>query len=386
MRQALSLAERGRGSTWPNPVVGAVIVKGGRVLARGFHRHAGGPHGEIDALARVGHRAPGATLYVTLEPCCHAGRTGPCTAPIIRAGIARVVVGCRDLNPLVSGGGIARLRRAGVRVDVGCLEDEASAQNRGFFSWIRDGRPWVTLKVAATLDGFIAESPPTTPGRIRWITGDRARRVAHELRARHDALLVGAQTIIADDPRLTVRLPGRRAMRTAPLRVVLDGLLRTPPDARLLSARGRPSPLVVGARPDRGPLRALQARRAAALQRAGADVLLLPGDREGRLPIHEVLAALGARGIQSVLVEGGSHVLGAFIGAGLVDQVAWFVAPRLAGAGVPAVSGVPHPWTETLALGPLSARSLDGDILLTADVIRPAHVGHGRHSRRRSSL
>src|SRR5262245_17461438 len=174
MRSALELAEKGRGATRPNPVVGAVLVRGGRVLARGFHRRAGGPHAEIEALARVNFRAPGATLYVTLEPCCHRGRTGPCTEPIIRAGIARVVVGCRDVNPLVSGRGIARLRRAGIDVAIGCREDECFAQNRAFFVWIRERRPRVTLKIAATLDGFIAEGRPR--GRIQWITGPAARR------------------------------------------------------------------------------------------------------------------------------------------------------------------------------------------------------------------
>jgi len=201
MGQAMRLAELGRGATRPNPAVGAVLVKGGKVLARGYHRKAGLPHAEIEALAQLGMRAPGATLYVTLEPCCHRGRTGPCTDSILRSGIRRVVVGCCDENPLVSGRGIAVMRRAGLRVDAGCLKDECRRQNRAFFSWIRNKRPWVTLKVAATLDGCIGDrKEKQRTGSERWITGSAARAAAHELRAKHDAVLVGVGTVLAADP------------------------------------------------------------------------------------------------------------------------------------------------------------------------------------------
>lgn len=359
MRAALALAERARGATAPNPVVGAIIVRDGRVLARGWHRRAGLPHAEIEALARVGFRAPGATMYVTLEPCCHVGRTGPCTTPIIDAGIARVVVGCLDANPRVSGRGIRRLRRAGLRVDVGCLEAECREQNRGFFRTIRDGRPWVTLKVAATLDGFIAERTRRRRRAPQWITGARARRVAHELRAAHDAVLVGAGTVADDDPQLTVRLPGARRQ---PLRVVLDGRLRTRPGARVLAARG--SALVIGAAGATGE------RRARALRRAGAEVVLLPA-RGGAIALDRVLRALADRGVQSVLVEGGSRVLGAFIAARAVDRACWFLAPRLVGAGVPAVSGPGLDWSAPLALGPPTLRTIaGGDVLVTADAVK----------------
>jgi len=244
MRRALALAERGRGDTRPNPVVGAVIVRGGRVLAEGYHHRAGEPHGEIDALNHLGGRAPGATIYVNLEPCCHTGRTGPCTSALIAAGVRRVVVGCLDPNPRVDGRGVRRLRRAGVRVDVGCLEDACRETNRGFFVWVRERRPLVTLKVAATLDGFIAG----VGGAPAWITGPDARRAAHGLRAAHDAVLVGAGTVRSDDPRLTVRLPAARA-RARPMRVVLDGKLTTPPRARVLRREsGLPPTLVIGAR------------------------------------------------------------------------------------------------------------------------------------------
>jgi diaminohydroxyphosphoribosylaminopyrimidine deaminase/5-amino-6-(5-phosphoribosylamino)uracil reductase len=360
MRAAMREADRARGHTRPNPAVGALLVRGGKVLARGRTQAAGGRHAEIDALARA-RDARGATLYTTLEPCCHTGRTGPCTAAIRQAGVARVVVGCRDLNPQVSGKGIARLRRIGIRVDVGCLEAECFAQNRAFFRWIREGRPWVTLKVAATLDGFIAPRPPRPRG-IHWITGPAARSAAHELRAAHDAVLVGAGTVLADDPRLTVR---NGSAGPQPLRVVLDGQLRTPVSAKLLKQEG-PRPLLVGsARPRDGG----QARRHKALLRAGADVLLLPSGRDGAVAVPALLAALAEREVQSLLVEGGSRVLGAFIAARAADAVAWFLAPRLAGAGVPVVEGPGLDWGAPLALAPPTVKAVGHDLLVTADVI-----------------
>jgi diaminohydroxyphosphoribosylaminopyrimidine deaminase/5-amino-6-(5-phosphoribosylamino)uracil reductase len=362
MRAAMALAERGRGTTRPNPVVGALVVgKDGRVLARGYHRRAGGPHAEIDALAGLGGgRARGATLYVTLEPCCHTGRTGPCTAEVIRAGIARVVVGCRDLNPRVNGRGITRLRRAGIKVEVGCLEGECFAQNRAFFRWIREGRPWVTLKVASTLDGFIGEK--RAPG--RWITGPAARAVAHQLRATHDAVLVGVGTVVADDPQLTARQDSRPSA-VQPLRVVLDGHLRTPPDARILRADPETPALLVGvASPgDRGLL-----RRQRLLTQAGAELLLVPG-KSGRVPLPALLQALARRGVQSILVEGGSKVLGAFIAARAADSVAWFLAPRLAGGGVPIVEGPGLDWGAPLVLTPPTVRPVGQDLLVTAEVV-----------------
>ena len=360
MRRALALAERGRGTTRPNPVVGAVVARGGRVLAEGFHRSAAGPHAEVNALARLRPGAGrGATLYVNLEPCCHTGRTGPCTDAILEAGIARVVVGCRDPNPLVDGRGVARLRRAGVRVDVGCLEAESRAANRAFAVWARARRPLVTLKAAASLDGFIAPGAGARPRRRRapvWLTGPEARQVAHELRAAHDAIVVGSGTVLADDPRLTVRLPrGASGAKSVPTRVVLDGRLRTPADARVL---GRGAATIIFTR------RGVSTARVRALRAAGAEVVELAPVR-GRLPVAAVLRALAARDIQSVLVEGGAAVHGSFIEAGLVDDVALFVAPRLLGGGVPLAAGLGRALAEGWALGPISARAVGGDILLT---------------------
>jgi diaminohydroxyphosphoribosylaminopyrimidine deaminase/5-amino-6-(5-phosphoribosylamino)uracil reductase len=372
MRRALALAEQGRGDTRPNPVVGAVIVRDGQMLAEGYHHRAGDAHGEVDALSHIGGRAPGATIYVNLEPCCHTGRTGPCTTALIAAGIRRVVVGCLDPNPRVDGCGVSRLRRAGVRVDVGCLEDECRAANRAFLVWVRDRRPLVTLKAAATLDGFIA----AVGGAPAWITGAAARQGAHRLRAVHDAILVGAGTVRSDDPQLTVRLrPSASASASAsawssaspsrdqPLRVVLDGRLTTPPGARVLRrTRGGPATLVLGAR-------GAEPRRIRALERAGAEVVLLAAGRGGRLPLARVLAELGRRDIQSLLVEGGAQIHGALIDARLVDRVAVFVAPKLVGAGVPIARGRGVPVSGALTLGPLAVEAVGDDLLIRADVL-----------------
>ena len=369
MAQALRLAELGRGATKPNPVVGAVLVKGGKVLARGFHRRAGLPHAEIEALSQLGMRAPGATLYVSLEPCCHRGRTGPCTEQILASGIRRVVVGCCDENPLVSGRGIAILRRAGLRVEAGCLKDECRQQNRAFFSWVRSKRPWVTLKVASTLDGCIGDRQEKgRHGSERWITGHRAREAAHAMRAQHDAVLVGVGTILADDPRLTVRLPGSATKKGAgPLRIVLDSHLRTPPTAALLGEASAKAPMIVAAKP-RKVDRALLARQRK-LEAAGAEIWFAPASRDGRTTLTAVLRQLALREVQSLLVEGGSRIHGAFVSAGVVDSVALFLAPRLVGSGVPVVEGPGLDWRKPATLGPLSVRALGDDILITADVV-----------------
>jgi diaminohydroxyphosphoribosylaminopyrimidine deaminase/5-amino-6-(5-phosphoribosylamino)uracil reductase len=396
MREALALAELGRGQTRPNPVVGALLVRGGRVLARGYHRRAGLPHAEIEALSRKRVRAQGATMYVTLEPCCHQGRTGPCTDAILAAGVRRVVVGCCDENPLISGRGVMQLRRAGIRVDVGCLDHECRRQNRAFFRWVRAHRPWVTLKVATTLDGFIGsghlsrgepagsagrapsrEGLGTLPGfpcqskrdpSARFVSGKAARAHAHLLRSQHDAVLVGVGTVLADNPRLTVRLPGSAGL--SPLRVILDGHLRTPPSARLIRQLGTPPLLIIAAQPREGASDAAALLgRARALRRAGAEVLLLPADRAGRIPIRSVLRALADAGVQSLLVEGGSRVHGAFISAALVDSVAFFVAPSLVGAGRPIAEGPGLDWRTPLKLGPFEVCTVGEDVLLQADVL-----------------
>jgi diaminohydroxyphosphoribosylaminopyrimidine deaminase/5-amino-6-(5-phosphoribosylamino)uracil reductase len=313
MRRALALAEQGRGRTSPNPVVGAVLVRDGTIVGEGFHERYGGPHAEVMALRAAGEQARGATLYVTLEPCCHVGLTGPCTEAILAAGVRRVVAATIDPNALVSGKGIALLRAAGVEVEVGLLEPEAREQNRFYLRWITTGLPFVGLKWAMSADGRIA----TRTGDAKYLTGETARALVHRLRAEWDAVLVGVGTVATDDPELTVRLVEGRN----PLRVVLDSRLRTPPTARLLKAPG--STLVVGALP-------LDAEKARALEAAGAEVVGVPAF-EGRVDIRSLLRLLGNRRLTSVLVEGGAEVHASFFRAGAVDEVHGFVAPLVIG-------------------------------------------------------
>jgi diaminohydroxyphosphoribosylaminopyrimidine deaminase/5-amino-6-(5-phosphoribosylamino)uracil reductase len=364
MRRALALARRGAGTTKPNPMVGAVVVRRGRILAEGFHRRPGQAHAEVEALARLGGRAPGATIYVSLEPCAHTGRTPPCTTALLAAGVARVVVGVRDPNPLVDGQGIARLRRGGVQVDVGCLEDECRDLNRAFFTWVSQKRPLVTLKVAATWDGFIADRRERKVVAPAWLTGPEARAAAQGMRAAHDAVLVGATTVRDDDPLLTDRRPprrGRTKRARQPLRVVLDGRLSISPRARLVTSAAETPTLVVGAR-------GAAVARVKALTNAGAEVALLPA-RAGRVPIRALLAHLAARDVQSLLVEGGAEIHGAFIAAGLVDRVAFFLAPRLLGGGLSIAAGPGRPVANALVLGQSRLRRLGSDLLIEADVI-----------------
>jgi diaminohydroxyphosphoribosylaminopyrimidine deaminase/5-amino-6-(5-phosphoribosylamino)uracil reductase len=325
MSRALALAARGLGQTFPNPPVGAVFVRSGRVVGEGFHRRAGMPHAEVEALRAAGRRARGAVLYVTLEPCSHFGRTPPCVEALLPLGLARVVVAIPDPNPRVRGRGIARLRRAGVPVTVGVGADEARVLLEGYRSWMLRGRPLVTLKLATTLDGRIAAAT----GDARWITGAPARRLAHALRDVSDAVLVGAGTVRADDPRLTCRLAGGHD----PIRVVLaSAALGLPRRARLL-ARGGPPTWIVAPR-------GTSATRVEALRRRGIEVVLVPANR-GRIGFADVVQALGARGITSLLVEGGGTVAAAALRARMVDRIVLFVAPAiLGGDGVPAVQAL----------------------------------------------
>jgi len=360
MARALELAARGRGTVAPNPLVGAVVVRDGRVVGEGWHQVAGGPHAEVAALADAGPLAAGSTVFVTLEPCAHTGRTPPCTAALLAARVARVVVAVPDPNP-VAAGGAEVLRAAGVPVDVGLLGDEAARQNRAFLFAVTRGRPLVVLKAAVSLDGRIAAADGTS----RWITGPQARARAHELRADAGAVLVGAGTALADDPRLTVRLPGWAGRQ--PLRVVLDGRARLPLTAAVLDGEA-PTLVVVG--PDADPA------RVAALRAAGADVATAPAEAAAPIPAATAAAApvspaarvapapapaapldpaavlglLHGRGVRSVLVEGGAGVAGAFVRAGLVDELVVFVAPLLLGArGHPLLAG---DGIATLADGP----------------------------------
>ncbi len=315
MRRALSLAARAAGETNPNPLVGCVIVRRGRIVGEGYHRRAGGPHAEILALEQAGARARGATLYVNLEPCAHQGRTPPCAPPVAAAGLARVVAAIRDPNPRVSGRGFALLRRAGIDCDVGVMESEARRLNERFLVACREQRPFVLLKAALTLDGRIA----TASGDSKWITSAAERRAARRLRRLHDAVLVGIGTALADDPLL---LPSPRLARPYH-RVVLDADLRLSPEGRLArSSRSQPVLLLCRRR--------ASARRRQALARRGVVAIDVPA-HGGRLRLRAVLRALWRRGITSVMVEGGSEVLGSFLAERLYDKVALFRAPLLLG-------------------------------------------------------
>ncbi len=314
MARALRLAERGRYTTAPNPRVGCVLVRGGEVVGEGWHERAGGPHAEIVALAAAGAAAEGATAYVSLEPCCHHGRTGPCTEALIEAGVARVVYSAGDPNPRVAGEGADRLRAAGIEVAGGLLAAQSERLNAGFVMRMRHGRPRVTLKTASSLDGATAMAS----GESRWITGEAARRDVQRLRAASGAILTGIGTVLADDPRLTVRGEAFGAAALQPLRVVLDSRLRTPADAQVLTGAG--ALLVHGptaARPDALP--------------AGARCVAVPSGHAG-LDLGAVLALLAEREVNDVLLEAGPELCGAFLDAGLVDELVIYLAPHIMGS------------------------------------------------------
>jgi diaminohydroxyphosphoribosylaminopyrimidine deaminase/5-amino-6-(5-phosphoribosylamino)uracil reductase len=322
MRMALRLAAKGVGRTSPNPAVGAVLVRGGKVVGRGVHRAAGLPHAEVEAIRDAGSAANGADLYVTLEPCCHVGRTGPCTEAILSAGIRRVAAAMKDPNPLVSGRGIAALRRAGLTAVAGLFEEEARSLNRPYCRWIVSGKPFVTLKLAMSLDGQIAAFTGTS----RWITGVESRRMVHRMRAGADAVLVGGETFRKDDPLLTSRIPGGRDPRRIILTSRLSGIA-----GRRLFGGGNGEILVVCPRE-------VSDREAERVVSLGGRVLRLPS-RGGRISAEVFLRALGKEGVTSLLVEGGGRTAGWLVSAGAVDRFVFFLAPLLLGEGIRAVQG-----------------------------------------------
>jgi len=355
MHLAVREAEKGVGRTSPNPPVGAVLVKNGRVIARGHHARAGGPHAEVVALRAAGSRAEGADLYTTLEPCNHWGKTPPCSLAILEAGVQRVFIGSRDPNPVVKGRGVARLRRAGVEVVSGVLGAECDALGAPWFRYITSGRPFVTLKAAVTLDGKIA----TRTGDSRWITGEAARAEVHRLRDRVDAVLVGAGTARADDPLLTARLP--RGKGHDPVRVVLDARLALPPSLQLFHVASKALTLV--------------ATTSAAARAFGPGVEIVRcKERGGLVDLDDLLARLAARGVTHLLVEGGAEVHQAFLEARLVDRVALFLSPKLLGGGKDWLAGAgPERMADALRLDAVEVRRVGDDVLVSGDpVFAPA--------------
>ncbi len=352
MKQALRLAQRGK--TSPNPMVGAVVVNTARIVGEGYHPRAGEPHAEVFALREAGELAKGAELYVNLEPCCHHGRTPPCTDAILAAGIRKVYAAMLDPSPNVNGKGAEVLRAAGVEVEVGLLNDRAAELNRGYIKRVNTGMPFVLWKAAMTLDGKIA----TRTGDSKWVTGEKARRYVRRLRSRSDAVLTGVGTVLADDPELTAR--GVRGS-VNPLRVVADSTASTPPAARVLNSRARTIIAVSDAAPE---------ERVAALREAGAEVVVLPKSPAG-VDLHALLVYLGQLGLNEVLLESGGRIAASALEAGLVDRGLVFIAPKIVG-GRDAVTPVEGEGVElmsqALGVSKLRVRRFGEDLALEFDL------------------
>lgn len=350
MKRALTLARRARGKTSPNPMVGAVLVKAGKVIAEAYHRKAGTPHAEALALEIAGKKANGSTLYVTLEPCCHSNkRTPPCASAIVTAGIKRVFVAMQDPNPLVSGKGVTLLEKAGIKVDSGLLEQEAMACNYAYIKHISTGMPFVTLKTAVTMDGKIA----TPEGQSKWITGPVARGLVHRMRSESDAIMTAIGTVVADDPRLTARTRGGRN----PVRVIIDPDLKISMHSNVLHTP--PETLLVTSSP--------KARKLSQLKARGIGIL----EFRGALDMGWLMTKLGAMGITSVLAEGGASFNWRCLDSGIVDRVAMFMAPRIIG-GTDSLSCVGgksfRPLEDAIELDNMKTRMVGNDLLITADV------------------
>lgn len=350
MQLAIQVAASANGRTWPNPMVGAVVVNHGRIAGIGAHLKAGEPHAEVHALSMAGDEAKGGTLYVTLEPCSHYGRTPPCADRVIESGVRRVVVAMPDPNPLVAGRGVERIRQAGIAVDVGVLEEESRQMNEVWLTSMLQKRPFVWAKAAMTLDGKIAASS----GDSKWITGEAARRQVHRLRDAADAILVGVGTVIADNPLLTTRLPegGRN-----PVRVVLDSHLRIPESAQVLGPEA-PTIVVCGPHAD--------TEKRVRLEKRGIDMVEV-ALADGKLDLKQVLVELHKREVTLLLVEGGSEVHGSFLAAQLIDKVTMFIAPKLIGGTGPtpvAGNGLPR-MSDAIELQNTNVEMFGNDLAIT---------------------
>lgn len=356
MKMALDLAEKGRGFTSPNPMVGAVVVKDGKVAGKGYHEAAGKPHAEVNAIDDAKACAGGATLYVTLEPCNHFGKTSPCTEKILASGIKRVVAAARDPNPDVKGDGVEFLRSKGVEVVVGICEKEAKRQNEVFFKYIKTKRPFVTVKCASTLDGKIA----TRTGDSKWVTGEEARQFVHRLRHFTDAIMVGIDTVKKDDPKLTTRLDGIKGLN--PVRIILDSRLSISEDAFVLQRNsGSDTILIV----TDSALDAALLRKKAKFEEKGIRIIESP-TKGNLIDLDFLMGRLGSIGITSLLIEGGSRVIASAFSAGIVDKIFFFFAPRiLGGDGVTICSGPgPALMSDSIPVKEVSIQRFGNDILI----------------------
>ncbi len=364
MNRALTLAELAKGRTSPNPLVGAVVVKDGKIIAEGYHKKAGGPHAEIHALDAAGENAQGATLYVNLEPCCHWGRTPPCTNAIIKSGIANVYLAHLDPNPKVAGKGIKELEAAGIKTAVGVCAEAAETLNEVYIKHISTGYPFVILKTAMSLDGKIA----TSTGESQWITSEASREKAHEIRDQVDAIIVGIGTILSDDPVLTTRLPNKKGKD--PIRIVLDSHARTPLTARVINPNSL-AEVIIAVTPH------APKEKIAQLKERHAEVIVIP-DKDGRVCFKTLMQTLGARGITSVLVEGGGKVNASVLESGEVDKVMCFIAPKIIGGrkapGIINGDGIKR-LIDAPELQRLSVTQLDNDLLIEGYITKKCLQG-----------
>jgi diaminohydroxyphosphoribosylaminopyrimidine deaminase/5-amino-6-(5-phosphoribosylamino)uracil reductase len=350
MEKALILARRGLGKTSPNPMVGALVVKGRKILGKGYHRKYGGAHAEVNALRNAKADVRGASIYVTLEPCCHHGLTPPCVDALIGAGISRVVIGTPDPNPRVNGKGIQSLLNNGIQVKVGILEERCRELNEAYFKYITNGIPFVTLKFAQSLDGRIA----TKTGDSQWISSPESLRLGHTLRSMHDGVLVGIGTILVDDPGLTVRL----AKGKNPRRIIIDGKLRIPLRAKVLNDEGVDKTIIVATERASG-------EKAQSLKNLGAEILWARENQRGKVDMDDLLGKLGRMGITSVLVEGGAEIITSFLRERLADKIVIVMAPKLIGEGIEAVGNLEiRDLDEALQISRMKMRRLGGDIVI----------------------
>ncbi len=356
MEQAINLARKGEGYTSPNPMVGALVVKEGKIIGQGYHQQYGGPHAEVHALQEAGQAAEGATIYVTLEPCSHYGKTPPCAERVIKSGIKKAVIAMEDPNPIVAGRGIKKLQEAGIEVEVGLLKDEAVKLNEIFIKYITTDYPFVYLKTAQTTDGYLA----TKTGDAKWISNEMSRERGHQIRHKVDAILVGIGTVLSDDPRLTTRLPNQEGKDS--MRVILDARLEIPTTAKVLNHDSPATTLIVtGEKVDK-------VKRTLVTAKQNVEILTLPLNSEGRIPLADLLRNLHSRGISSILVEGGGRVNHSFLHAGLGDRLYTFITPKILGGedGVAPFSGPgPALMQDVKNLEDVSFEILGDNILLT---------------------